>query len=143
VIVTLAVATAAWGCGDDPFEVIEEVEFAVALGIDLSQMTKRPSGLYVQDLAEGTGDPAAVGQTAEVSYTGWLRSGFEFDSGQFPFTVGIGEVVAGFDEGVLGMKVGGVRKLVIPASLGYGAEGRGAVPPGAIMVFEVELVSLA
>ena len=141
----LLVATAmSGGCGDDLTgpEVIEEVEFAGSLSINLAAMTRTSSGLYYEDIEEGAGEPAAAGQDVEVAYTGWLRNGSEFDSGQFSFRLGSGQVVPGFDEGVQGMRAGGVRRIIIPPALGYGSRGSGAVPPDAIMIFQIELLSI-
>jgi FKBP-type peptidyl-prolyl cis-trans isomerase FkpA len=107
------------------------------------------SGLKYVDLKEGTGPAAANGQTVEVHYTGWLKADQKkFDSSvdrnaPFSFTLGNGQVIKGFDEGVHGMKVGGKRKLTIPAALGYGARGAGGViPPDAELVFELELLQI-
>jgi FKBP-type peptidyl-prolyl cis-trans isomerase FkpA len=113
--------------------------YAPSLGIDLSQMTRTSSGLYYQDLTVGAGAEAAAGSKASVEYTGWLPDGKEFDSGSFDFLLGSHQVVAGFDEGVTGMRVGGVRKLVIPPALGYGAQGSGPIPANAVMVFQMTL----
>ena len=106
------------------------------------------SGLQYIDRVVGTGEVAKVGQTVSVHYTGWLTNGTKFDSsvdrGQpFSFPLGAGRVIKGWDEGVQGMKVGGKRKLTIPANLGYGARGAGGViPPNATLVFDVELLSV-
>lgn len=107
------------------------------------------SGLEYEDLKDGTGDEAKAGDTVEVHYTGTLKSnGKKFDSsldrGQpFSFKLGAGRVIKGWDEGVAGMKVGGKRKLTIPAKLAYGDRGAGGViPPGADLVFEVELLKI-
>jgi len=106
------------------------------------------SGLQYEELTEGTGAEAAVGQTVSVHYTGWLTDGQKFDSSKdrnqpFEFSLGAGMVIRGWDEGVQGMKVGGVRKLTIPPQLGYGARGAGGViPPNATLVFEVELLDV-
>ncbi|HSG09572.1 MAG TPA: FKBP-type peptidyl-prolyl cis-trans isomerase [Longimicrobiales bacterium] len=131
----LLAALAASSCGDDP----TMPDFDASLGIDLTTMTKTPSGLYYLDLVVGTGATVSTGQTATVGYTGWLPDGTRFDSGSFSFTVGVGQVVAGFDEGVLGMKVGGKRKLVISPDLGYGDRANGPIPANSTLVFEVEL----
>ncbi len=110
--------------------------------------TTTPSGLVIEDLVEGTGDTAAVGQTVSVHYTGWLTDGSKFDSSKdrdepFEFPLGARHVIAGWDEGVQGMKIGGTRKLTIPPQLGYGARGAGGViPPNATLVFEVELLEI-
>jgi FKBP-type peptidyl-prolyl cis-trans isomerase len=107
-----------------------------------------PSGLKYADTKVGAGAEAKAGQTAVVHYTGWLTDGKKFDSSKdrgqpFTFPLGGGRVIKGWDEGVQGMKVGGTRKLTIPASLGYGAQGAGGViPPNATLVFEVDLLEL-
>ena len=138
------VATAVTGCGDDMTgpQAIEEAEFAASLGINLANFTRTSSGLYYEDIAEGSGDPAAPGQEVGVSYAGWLTDGTEFDSGAFSFILGARQVVAGFDEGVTGMKVGGIRRIIIPPALGYGSQGSGPVPPNSIMIFRIEVVSI-
>jgi len=101
------------------------------------------------DLRVGTGTDAAVGRSANVRYTGWLYSttaaenkGQQFDSGSFNFVIGTG-VIPGFSQGVVGMKVGGLRRVVIPPSLGYGSQGSPpAIPPNATLIFEIELLSI-
>jgi FKBP-type peptidyl-prolyl cis-trans isomerase FkpA len=106
------------------------------------------TGLKYEDLAEGKGPAAKSGDTVEVHYTGWLRDGKKFDSSHdrkqpFSFQLGAGRVIQGWDEGVAGMKVGGKRKLTIPAALGYGTRGAGGViPPNAELVFEVDLLKI-
>lgn len=106
------------------------------------------SGLKYEDLQEGDGATAESGQKVEVHYTGWLENGEKFDSSvdrnqTFSFKLGAGQVIKGWDEGVAGMKIGGKRKLTIPPNLGYGAHGAGGViPPNAVLIFEVELISL-
>lgn len=105
--------------------------------------------LEIEDQVKGEGDEAVSGQTVEVHYTGWLVDGSEFDSSHnrnetFRFKLGAGQVIQGWDQGVAGMKVGGVRKLTIPPNLGYGASGAGGViPPDATLIFKVELVSVS
>ena len=107
-----------------------------------------PSGLQYTDSAEGDGDTAEAGNRVSVHYTGWLSDGTKFDSSldrnqPFAFNLGAGQVIAGWDEGVRGMKAGGKRKLTIPSDLGYGAAGAGGViPPDATLVFEVELLEV-
>jgi peptidylprolyl isomerase len=116
--------------------------------VEESQLTTTASGLKYADLEEGTGAEAKSGQTVSVHYTGWLTDNTSFDSSlnrgePFSFQLGGGQVIPGWDEGVVGMKVGGRRQLVIPAELGYGAAGAGGViPPNATLVFEVELLDV-
>lgn len=106
------------------------------------------SGLQYIDLVEGTGDSPTQGARVSVHYTGTLEDGTPFDSsvsrGQpFEFQIGIGRVIRGWDEGVMTMKVGGKRKLIIPSELGYGARGAGGViPPNATLIFDVELLGV-
>jgi peptidylprolyl isomerase len=108
-----------------------------------------PSGLQYEDLVAGTGASPLAGQRCKVHYTGWLTDGRKFDSSKdrgepFEFAIGRKQVIAGWDEGVLSMKVGGKRKLTIPPGLGYGARGAGGViPPNATLVFEVELLGVS
>ena len=125
----------------------EALKYAPALGVDLATMTKQPSGLYLKDVMVGIGPEATKGSTVEVHYTGWLADGRKFDSSRgespFSFTIGRGQVIAGWDEGVAGMNVGGKRLLVVPPDIGYGAAGAGGViPGGATLVFEVELLEV-
>ncbi len=103
--------------------------------------------LQVEELQPGTGAEAVAGKTVEVDYTGWLLDGRQFDSskgrGPFTFSLGSGQVIKGWDQGVAGMRVGGKRKLVIPPELGYGLRGfPGVIPAQATLVFEVELRSV-
>jgi FKBP-type peptidyl-prolyl cis-trans isomerase FkpA len=111
-------------------------------------MTTTPSGLEYEDIVTGQGETATAGQTVSVHYTGWLTDGTKFDSSKdrnrpFRFELGAGDVIKGWDEGVAGMQVGGVRKLTLPPELGYGARGAGGViPPNATLVFEVELLAV-
>ena len=110
-----------------------------SLDIDLDAMSKLPSGLLCRDLEQGEGALADSGSTAQVGYHGYFTSGDLFDSGSFSFTVGAGQVVPGFDEGVTGMKVGGRRQLVIPSHLGYGERDTGPIPGGSTLIFVVDL----
>jgi peptidylprolyl isomerase len=106
------------------------------------------SGLRYADLQVGDGAVAEVGQTVSVHYTGWLENGQKFDSSldrgePFALTLGQGQVIRGWEEGVPGMRVGGRRQLVIPPELGYGAAGAGGViPPDATLIFEIELLDV-
>jgi peptidylprolyl isomerase len=117
-----------------------------------SQVTEMPNGLKYSDTEAGSGAAATAGHKVSVHYTGWLSEngskGKKFDSsvdrGQpFQFTLGAHQVIAGWDEGVSGMKVGGKRTLIIPPELGYGARGAGGViPPNATLIFDVELLGV-
>lgn len=107
------------------------------------------SGLKYVDSVVGEGDSPQPGKTVTVHYTGTLENGSKFDSSvdrnkPFTFKIGVGQVIKGWDEGVMTMKVGGKRKLIIPASLGYGAAGAGGglIPPNATLVFDVELLGV-
>ncbi len=111
--------------------------------------TKTATGLQYWEIKAGTGDTAVAGNRVRVHYTGWLTDGKKFDSsvdrGQpFAFSLGAGEVIAGWDEGVAGMKVEGKRQFRIPPELGYGAQGTGGglIPPNATLIFDVELVGI-
>ncbi len=125
---------------------IEQEEFAPALSVNLSEMTRTNSGLYLQDLSIGSGEVAEPGRTVRVHYTGWLVDGWEFDTsldeGPIEFTLGTGLVIAGWDEGLQGMRVGGTRKLVIPSHLAYGKKGSRSIPRHATLVFDVALVGV-
>ena len=113
--------------------------------VDSSQVKMTATGLGIEELRVGTGATAEAGRVVAVHYTGWLTNGSKFDSsrdggGPYVFPLGQGRVIAGWDEGVSGMKVGGRRKLIIPSSLAYGDQSPGAgIPPGATLVFDVEL----
>ena len=107
-----------------------------------------PSGLQYKDLIVGSGQEAQAGDTAVVHYTGWLENGTKFDSSldrgaPFDFVIGQGQVIKGWDEGVASMKVGGQRDLTIPPELAYGDRSVGdVIPPGATLIFEVELIEI-
>ena len=124
----------------------------VAVAAPLS--AQAPAALGITDTVVGRGTIAAPGETVSVRYTGWLsaggKRGAKFDSseghggGVLDFPLGAGQVIAGWDQGIAGMRVGGKRTLTIPPELGYGAEGAGdAIPPGATLIFDVELVNVS
>ena len=122
--------------------------FAAALEVDTTRMSKAPAGFWYSDVIVGHGEEAAPGRTVSVHYTGWLPDGTNFHSSRdrgepFAFTLGQGQVIAGWDEGVKGMKGGGRRKLVLPPQLAYGDGGAPpAIPPGATLVFDVEVLKV-
>jgi len=154
----LATALLALGaCSEDPtgpvFEVIEDVTFDASLGIDLADYTELASGVWIRDLTVGTGAAYPAGGAATVNYIGWLANGTEFDAFDgysFPIVTPNGALrpIAGFDLGLDGTAEAGVRRLIIPPELAYGAQGARdqggnyVIPPGAIVIFEVELVSV-
>ena len=128
------------------------IALAMTVAASAASPTTTPTGLRYTDEVVGTGAQPKAGQSVQVHYTGWLdqggKKGTKFDSSRdrgqpFSFTIGQGQVIQGWDEGVASMKVGGKRTLVIPAALGYGARGAGGViPPGATLIFDVELLGV-
>ena len=144
-LLALAILTA---CGDNsPTAVpIEQTTFAPSLGVNLAESTKQPSGLYYRDIVQGSGITLASGQTVGMRYAGAFANGQEFDSNPAPkpvfsFRLGAGQVIKGWDQGLVGMKVGGKRQLVIPPELGYGANDYGPIPGNSVLVFTVEALS--
>lgn len=124
-------------------EVIEEITFHPSLSVDLASMTRLQSGVYVEDLEEGTGDPAATGVTANVYWEGYLATrGNQFIQDQAAIILGVGEVPAGLDEAIRGMREGGTRRAVVPPLLGYGRFSNGLVPGGSVLVYEIELIEV-
>jgi FKBP-type peptidyl-prolyl cis-trans isomerase FkpA len=125
---------------------------AMSQAADAQPVTTTPSGLKIIDIKVGTGPAPKPGQTCVMNYTGWLyendKKGAKFDSSldrnqPFSFPIGQHQVIAGWDEGVATMKVGGKRTLIIPPELGYGSRGAGGViPPNATLMFDVELLSV-
>ena len=112
-----------------------------------ANMITTADGLQMEDEVVGTGPEVKSGDTVTVNYVGTLTDGTKFDSSydrNQPFTtqIGVGQVIKGWDEGIVGMKVGGKRKLIIPPSLGYGDQAAGTIPPNSTLIFEVELVSI-
>jgi peptidylprolyl isomerase len=133
-----------------PWIAVAMVSAVLSAKPPLPPFTTTPSGLQYVDMRPGHGKPPAPGQTCAVLYRGWLynnkQRGTLFDSAQnrskpFRFPVGQGQVIPGWDEGVLTMKPGGMRVLIIPPALGYGDRGVGAIPPGSTLLFEVQLLS--
>ena len=140
----LAVTLAIAACGDSPLGPDpSNTEFDASLGIDLSAMTETASGLFYIDDPVGAGEMAAAGDSATVDYEVWLADGTGIEAGtDFQFLVGGGSVIAGFDEGVTGMRVGGERTIVLPASLAYGSSGVGNIPGNAVLVYHLALTAV-
>ena len=143
----IALPLAACSSNDSSGPVVETdpttLTYATSLGVDFATMTKSADGLWMKDITVGTGATTAVGKSVVVHYIGYFPNGTQFDTDGttgLPFVVGQG-VIAGFSEGVVGMKVGGTRLLVIPPSLAYGATGNGPIPPNQVLVFRVTLAS--
>jgi FKBP-type peptidyl-prolyl cis-trans isomerase len=116
-------------------------------GANMGNTTTTADGLQIEDQTVGTGKEAKSGDKVTVNYLGTLENGTKFDSSydrNQPFTtqIGVGQVIKGWDEGIVGMKVGGKRKLTIPPSLGYGSQGMGSIPPNSTLIFEVELLEV-
>lgn len=164
-VATLLAVTACGGESDplDPGPPdIESLVFAASLGVDLSEMTLLPSGLYIRDLTVGEGASVGQQQGARFSYQGWLHDGTPVDGGEYPidqfspgafispfdgevyYLVGSGQTIAGWDIGLEGMRVGGVRQIVVPPRLGFGAVGSldGRVPGNAVLVYRFELLAV-
>lgn len=144
-LITLLAVALTTGCGDKdrPAVPIESTTFAPALGVDLAGSTKTPSGLYYRDVAVGTGPALAPGQNVSMRYVGSFADGKVFDSNPAPkpvftFRLGSGQVIQGWDEGLVGMKVGGRRQLIIPPTLGYGPRDYGPIPGNSVLVFTVD-----
>ena len=117
--------------------------FAPVLAVNLAASTLTTTGLYWRDLSTGAGSVAVSGNRLTVAFTGYLSNGAVFQTvPSFGFLLGAGQVIAGWDQGIVGMRIGGRRQLVIPPSLGWGANVSGSVPANSILVFNVELVSI-
>ena len=126
---------------------IEETTFASSLGVDLAASTKTPNGAYYRDIVPGTGTSSVTGQKLGVRYTGWLSDGTEFDSNltkpdPLVFQLGSQDVIPGFDEAMLGARLGSRRQLIVPPSLGYGPFPFGSIPGNSVLVFNVEVLSV-
>ena len=152
VLIATVLFLAGCGCGCCEANKVEKSNKTEQQGDAKMSRTKTASGLEYEILQEGSGDSPKKGQPVTVHYTGWLdnkgEKGAKFDSSvdrnqPFSFAIGIGQVIRGWDEGVMSMKVGEKRRLIIPASLGYGARGAGGViPPNATLIFDVELLKV-
>jgi FKBP-type peptidyl-prolyl cis-trans isomerase len=127
---------------DAPFDTMQ---FAAALEVDLPASKRVAKGLYARDVAIGDGRVAARGDELTVRYAGWLVDGTAFTTPSEPpvaFKLGAGMVIAGWERGLSGMRVGGRRQLVIAPELGYGRKQSGPIPPNSVLVFDIELISV-
>jgi len=161
--IALLIATVVGGCGGDRSGETDTgllpgaigagspgiaTSYAPELGIDLSVMTELESGVYIRDTQPGEGEPADSGQTLRVFYTGWLPIGVEFDTNRdgsdpMTFTIGSGDMLTGWDQGVTGMRAGGRRLIVIPPEQAFGERGLpGVIPPYSTLVFDVQVVEI-
>lgn len=124
----------------------EEIVFAPELGVDLDAMERTSAGLYLQDLRVGEGFAAQRTSLVAVRYVGYLPDGTIFDAtgdGEpFRFRLGSNEVIRGWNQGIPGMRMGGIRRVIVRPELGYGSRGRGRVPPSTTMIFDVQLVDV-
>ena len=126
---------------------IAEASFADSLDINLAKFDTNAAGLYWRDLEAGDGPVVRAGQVVTVNYDGRFPDGRQFDASDpgdpIQFPIGVGRVIGGWDQGVVGMRVGGKRQLIIPPALGYGTAGAGGgvIPPNATLVFTVEVVA--
>lgn len=129
-------------CGEEAAPGDQDQSSAASSDCEEESVTTE-SGLQYKEIECGDGEEAARGDTVSVKYRGTLENGKEFDSGTFPFQIGAGMVIPGWEEGIAGMKVGGKRKLTIPPDLAYGRQGSPPViPPNATLIFDVELVEI-
>lgn len=123
--------------------------YASNLGIDISTMTKMPNGVYIKDLQVGEGEAAAANDSVQVDYTGWLPNGTQFDTSKgadrtpLEFVIGKSIYIPAFETAVIGMQPGGVRQIIIPTGLAYGANGnsRAGIPPNTNLIFTIEYIT--
>lgn len=132
------------GAGDPSDPATEE--FAPQLNVDIAASRQTESGVYIRDIREGTGEEAAAADQVTITYAGYLKDGTLFDSRSSPTQLSLAATVQGFRDGVVGMKVGGIRKIVIPSELAYSWEGRPSanppIPRNATLIFDVELFAV-
>lgn len=126
-----------------PTEQVTTAQFDPSLGIDLSKFTVTSDGLYYQDVVVGNGATVQIPDTVKVDYTAWLSDATQVDAGSgVLLPLGTGQIIPGLEEGLLGMNVGGERKLIVPSSLAYGSQGYGPIPGGRLLVFDVQVLAI-
>jgi FKBP-type peptidyl-prolyl cis-trans isomerase FkpA len=143
-VLSLAIVACIDGTAPDPGSDPATETYSPDLEIDLTQMTKMSYALYVEDVVVGTGVRVDIGSTISVNYAGFLVNGTRFTpdaTDPFSFVLGVGYILDGWNQGLVGMKVGGVRKLVIGSRLAFGPKGSGTVPAQSTVVYSIELVS--
>ncbi len=152
-VAAVTVALVAMACGEDPvgpdFEVIEEVEFAASLAIDLGTFERRSTGVYWKDVIVGTGEEVVHGTRPTITFTGWLADGTQFQTGSENFLMGNKEVISGIEDGILNQLTGGTRRIIVPPNRGFAGQGlidmsgNQIVPGGAVLVYEITVDSVA
>ncbi len=144
VLVAAVLAATVGACASAPSTPPTAYTYAPSLGVDLDSMTKTNTGLYYEEVTEGSGREARRNDRVTIHYTGYLPDGRTFDASRpgppIEFRIGNREVVPGMEEGVRGMKEGGVRLIVVPPDMAYGARGSGKVPGDMTLIFRLELV---
>jgi FKBP-type peptidyl-prolyl cis-trans isomerase len=123
----------------------QQITYAPELDVHLDKMIRTASGLYYEDIRVGEGELAEEGDTVRLLYAGYLPNGTLLEARRIPseaapVVLGSGDIIAGWEEGIRGMRAGGIRKLVVPPQLGFGRIGRPPVPPNAIVVFDIEIL---
>lgn len=139
-----AVAAAA-ACNGTTYQVIEGIEYDASLGIDLDSMTRLSEGVYIRDSIVGPGNTVFADSDVRMTYVGYINDGSSFgESGTdgFAFGMGTNSVIPGFEIGILGMNQGGIRRIIIPPSLGYGDENQTGIPAGSVLIFDVEALEV-
>jgi peptidylprolyl isomerase len=134
----------AGGAGGSSAGAASRYTFAPSLDVNLTEMTERPSGLYVRDFTPGAGNPSIRGDFVRVEYTLYLANGTRLESTTqdqpFEFQLGQNQVIAGMEEAVTGMRAGGRRRVVVPPTLGYGMRTRGNIPGGSVLVYDLHVL---
>lgn len=145
VMIPVLGACAVDGLDDQLGPTIEDTAYAPVLDIDLANFTETASGLWFSDIVMGDGPTAFPGDSVNVNVQGWLPNGTQFQpSADLEFRLASGAVIPGFDEGVTGMKAGGLRKIIVPGELAYGTRGNPAagIPPNQVIVFEIDMLEI-